>query len=198
MSKRLIITEEEKSKIKSLYNLNEQASEGLKSLADTILNAIKTKNFKGNSDQDDEESSSLLNDFSSNISSDDDFYKSILKCIGAKPTKTNLMFMYAWRQAEGGSAKNNPFNTTLKWNNATNYNSVGVKNYQTPEDGIQATCKTLQHSRYNNIVQGFKNDVGLSNLANAVTNSKWGTGNLLKRITNDYIAGISPKPKDIA
>ena len=108
------------------------------------------------------------------------------------------MFMYAWRQAEGGGAKNNPFNTTQKWYGATNYNSIGVKNYQTPEDGIQATCKTLKNGRYDNIIKGFKNNSGLSNLADAVTSSKWGTTDLLRKITNGYIAGITPKPKDIA
>jgi hypothetical protein len=195
MPKRLIISEEEKTNIKSLYSINEQASEGLKVMADIILKAIKDKNFKGTSS---EEPSDEPNDVSNNISSDDDFYKGILKCIGAEPTKDNLMFMYAWRQAEGGSAKNNPFNTTQKWYGATNYNSIGVKNYQTPEDGIQATCKTLKNGRYDNVIKGFKNNSGLSNLADAVTSSKWGTTDLLRKITNGYIAGITPKPKDIA
>ena len=133
---------------------------------------------------------------------DDDFYKSILKCLGAKPTKSNMLFMYAWRQAEGGGAKNNPFNTTQKMEGATNYNKIGVKNYRTPEDGIQATCKTLTNGRnkygYDKIIDGLKNDVGLSKLSDAVVSSKWGTKDLLSRITKDYIAGISPKPKDIA
>ena len=43
MSKKLLITEEEKNNIKSLYNINEQgAGDALKSLADTIVNMIKT------------------------------------------------------------------------------------------------------------------------------------------------------------
>jgi hypothetical protein len=110
--------------------------------------------------------------------------------------------MYAWRQAEGGKAKNNPFNTTLKIPGATNYNSVGVKNYSTPEEGIDATCKTHKNGRnkygYDKIIDGLKNDVGLSKLSDAVVSSKWGTKDLLTRITKDYIAGVSPKPKDIA
>jgi len=40
--------------------------------------------------------------------------------------------------------------------------------------------------------------VGLSRLSDAVTSSPWGTKDLLTRITKDYIAGITPKPKDIA
>jgi hypothetical protein len=193
MSKKFIISEEEKSQIKGLYNLNEQAGDILQGLADSIVKMLDS-NFK----KDNEDDTKL----SSATTTDDDFYKSILKCLGAEPTKSNMLFMYAWRQAEGGKAKNNPFNTTLKIPGATNYNSVGVKNYPTPEEGIDATCKTLKNGRnkygYDKIIDGLKNDVGLSKLSDAVVNSKWGTKDLLTRITKDYIAGISPKPKDIA
>jgi hypothetical protein len=193
MSKKIIISEEEKSQIKGLYNLNEQAGDILQGLADSIVKMLDS-DFKN----DDEDDTKLSN----TTTTDDDFYKSILKCLGAEPTKSNMLFMYAWRQAEGGKAKNNPFNTTLKIPGATNYNSVGVKNYSTPEEGIDATCKTLKNGRdkygYDKIIDGLKNDVGLSKLSDAVVNSKWGTKDLLTRITKDYIAGVSPKPKDIA
>jgi hypothetical protein len=193
MSKKIIISEEEKSQIKGLYNLNEQAGDILQGLADSIVKMLDS-DFKNDNEDDTK--------LSNKTTSDDDFYKSILKCLGAEPTKSNMLFMYAWRQAEGGKAKNNPFNTTLKIPGATNYNSVGVKNYSTPEEGIDATCKTLKNGRnkygYDKIIDGLKNDVGLSKLSDAVVNSKWGTKDLLTRITKDYIAGISPKPKDIA
>jgi len=198
MSKKILITEEEKNNIKSLYNINEQgAGDALTSLADTIVDMIKTGNY-GTSSKGGIETFDLSN----NTTSDDNFYKSVLKCLGAEPTKSNMLFMYAWRQSEGGKAKNNPFNTTQKMEGATNYNKIGVKNYRTPEDGIQATCKTLTNGRnkygYDKIIDGLKNDVGLSKLSDAVVSSKWGTKDLLTRITKDYIAGISPKPKDIA
>ena len=46
MSKKLLITEEEKNNIKSLYNINEQgAGDALKGLADTIVNMLKTGDF---------------------------------------------------------------------------------------------------------------------------------------------------------
>jgi hypothetical protein len=141
---------------------------------------------------------------SNNITTtDDDFYKSVLKCLGAEPTKNNMLFMYAWRQAEGGKAKNNPFNTTMKMPGATNISntSVGVKNYSTPEEGIEATCKTLKNGRdkygYYNIIDGLKNDVGLSQLSDAVINSKWGTKDLLRKVTQGYVSGHSPKPHPI-
>lgn len=198
MSKKILITEEEKNNIKLLYNLNEQAGDALKSLADTIVSMLKTGDYGDN----DKSQSTSLDDLPNKTTSDDDFYKNVLKCLGAEPTKSNMLFMYAWRQAEGGNAKNNPFNTTQKMEGATNYNKIGVKNYRTSEDGVRATCKTLINGRdkygYNKIIDGLKNDVGLSKLSDAVVSSKWGTKDLLTRITKDYIAGISPKPKDIA
>jgi len=204
MAKRFIITEDEKNNIKSLYKINEQAGAALTSLADTILNMIKTRNFGGDS-SDSSDLTDLLNfdNLPDKTTSDDDFYKSILKCLGAEPTKSNMLFMYAWRQSEGGQAKNNPFNTTMKMPGATNISntSVGVKNYPTPEVGIEATCKTLKNGRdkygYDKIIDGFKNDVGISKLSDAVINSKWGTKDLLRKVSQGYIAGNSPKPHSI-
>lgn len=193
MSKKFIITEEERNEIKSLYKINEGAGDIIPALLSSIFSSEE-----GSENSSDSDISSLPD----KTTSDDDFYKSVLKCLGAEPTKSNMLFMYAWRQAEGGGAKNNPFNTTQKMEGATNYNKIGVKNYRTPEDGIQATCKTLINGRnkygYDKIIDGLKNDVGLSKLSDAVVSSKWGTKDLLSRITKDYIAGISPKPKDIA
>jgi cell wall-associated NlpC family hydrolase len=62
----------------------------------------------------------------------------------SRPTSDMVAFLAAWHQAEGGSAANNWLNTTLSWDGATDYNSVGVKNFQTYEDGIAATVQTLQ------------------------------------------------------
>lgn len=194
MYKKFIITEEERNEIKSLYNINEGAGDIIPLLIQSI--------FMSSDDEEDDSSDSDVSSLPDKTTSDDDFYKSILKCLGAEPTKSNMLFMYAWRQAEGGTAKNNPFNTTQKMEGATNYNKIGVKNYKTPEDGIQATCKTLTNGRnkygYDKIIDGLKNDVGLSKLSDAVVSSKWGTKDLLTRITKDYLAGVSPKPKDIA
>jgi hypothetical protein len=130
---------------------------------------------------------------------DDEFYKKILSCLGAEPTKGNMSFFYAWRQAEGGTAANNPFNTTMKMPGATIYknNTHGVKNYKSVEDGIEATCKTLKLSYYTDIVNGLKNDVGLKKLSRMNSIKTWGTSDLLASVADGYLSGHSPKPKDI-
>ena len=137
---------------------------------------------------------------------DDDIYKSVLSCIGAKPTKDNMLFMYAWRQAEHSlyekkpAAKNNPFNTTQPMNGATRLkgNTHGVKNYQTTQDGIRATCNTLKNGKYEEILKSFRNDEGLDALKNAVSYSPWGTsGDLLSQVIDGYVDGYEPKPGPI-
>jgi hypothetical protein len=130
--------------------------------------------------------------------SDDDFYKQILKCVGAEPTKDNMSFMYAWRQAEGGKASFNPFNTTKSVPNATNYNSANVKNYKTMEDGVKATCDTLKLGYYTDIVNGLKNDIGASEIAKCPSLKTWGTGNLVAKVVRNYESGSSPNIKSLA
>ncbi len=130
--------------------------------------------------------------------SDDDFYKEILKRIGAPISNNNMLYLYAWRQAEGGHALYNPFNTTQKAPSATNYNSVGVKNYTSLEQGLNATVATLQNGRYDGIINSLRESKTPKETVDALIESPWGTGKLAKRIALDYESGISPKPPEIA
>jgi hypothetical protein len=117
---------------------------------------------------------------------DKDFFIEILNNIGAPITKENLKFLAAWRQAEGGTASNNPFNTTYKLDadsKKTDYNSVGVKNYTNKTYGIAATTKTLKLPYYKNIVKGLQNNIGAKNIANNTNELKtWGTGAGVARV----------------
>ena len=131
--------------------------------------------------------------------SDLNFYKKILKGLDAPITTQNLLYFAAWRSAEAAKATNNPFNTTQKMKSdpgATNYNSVGVKNYTKPEYGIDATVSTLKLGYYTKIVQGLRDDIGATELSKRLIASPWGTGQLAysilttnKTITAPKIAG---------
>ena len=196
MGKKIIITEEEKNNIKSLYNITEQRVKN--STPNSIFDIVKMYGNK---------SKSLLpTNVLTKTTPDDDIYKSVLSCIGAKPTKDNMLFMYAWRQAEHSlyekkpAAKNNPFNTTQPMNGATRLkgNTHGVKNYQTTQDGIRATCDTLKNGKYEEILKAFRNNEGLDALKNAVSYSPWGTsGDLLSQVIDGYVDGYEPKPGPI-
>lgn len=190
MSKKFILTEDEKTQIKGLYNINEQDDD------DFLIKAFEKFMVPSKDSNTDSKTDSSM--IPTKTTQDDDFYKQVLSCVGAKPTKDNMSFMYAWRQAEGGKASNNPFNTSHKLPGSTTYNSHGVQNYKSSEDGIEATCKTLNNGRYTDIVNGLKNDVGLFELSRMKGLKTWGTGELLAKVADGYLKGSSPKPQAIA
>jgi hypothetical protein len=171
----------------------------LKDILSGVMPNLKDLKFLSNntSDEDSEDIKKLDTNIPNKTTSDDEFYKRVLECIGAKPTKGNMAFMNAWRQAEGSTADFNPFNTTKNLPGSTAYNYAKVKNYKSAEDGIKATCDTLKLSYYTDIVNGLKNDVGLYKLSRMEGLKKWGTGELLAKVADGYLAGASPKPKPI-
>jgi len=120
-----------------------------------------------------------------NVGNDKEFYETILTGIGAPITEENLKFFYAWRKGEGGKATNNPFNTTFKLSkdsNMSDYNKAGVKNYSTPNYGIEATVKTLQLPYYTCITDGLKNDIGADKISKCESLKTWGTGDLVAKV----------------
>jgi len=129
---------------------------------------------------------------------DIEFYKAVLTGIGAPITNNNLLYLYAWRQAEGGSAAFNPFNTTQKALGATNYNKVGVKNYTSAEQGINATVKTLLNGKYSGIISSLKADAEPSQTVEALVASPWGTRELAREVISRYESGAKPKPPEIS
>lgn len=181
--------------MKRVVQLNEQ--DFTKLLGDILKMVMGGKSSDLNSEKIDLMSKKLDDKIPSKTTSDDEFYRKVLQCLGAKPTKGNMSFMYAWRQSEGAKAKFNPFNTTKNMPGATKFNNVGVKNYKSMEDGIRATCETLKLGLYTDIVNGLKNDVGLYELSRMKSLKKWGTGPLLAKVADGYLTGASPKPKPI-
>lgn len=114
---------------------------------------------------------------------DADFYKALLQGLGAKVTEEKIKFLEAWRQGEGGQAKNNPFNTTKGVAGATKYNSAGVRNYPDRVTGLYATIHTLNLSYYKDIVNLLRKDeVTAKELAHCRSLKKWGTGNRVKKV----------------
>src|SRR5215831_18398395 len=99
----------------------------------------------------------------------------VLRGIGAPATPGNLKFLNAWQQAEGGGASFNPLNTTQPAGGAGSYNSVGVRNYRSPQQGVQATVRTLLNGHYDEIVSGMRSGAHPAQLAAAVGASPWGT-----------------------
>ena len=90
--------------------------------------------------------------------------RAILARIGAPQTTQNISSMTAWIRHEQASwppaAKFNPMNTTLPMPGATNFNSVGVKNYTSWAQGIEANAQTLSGG-YPCLVARFRSGAGV-------------------------------------
>jgi peptidoglycan hydrolase CwlO-like protein len=67
----------------------------------------------------------------------------LLSRLGAPICQDNLIAVVAWESAEGTAAAYNPLATTHDFPGATDFNSVGVENYPSLRDAIQATNDTL-------------------------------------------------------
>lgn len=92
------------------------------------------------------------------------------------PSADTLSWISAWLAGENTRAVYNPLATTYDLPPNTNFNSVGVKNYTTRNQGIEATVRTLrgQHTGYADIVKGIvQNDPQTA--ANGLLVAPWGT-----------------------
>lgn len=131
------------------------------------------------------DNNSNSNDSDIDLSSDLGFYKAVLKRLGVKETPEKLKFLRAWRQGEGGQARNNPFNTSkdVPGDADTKYNSHGVRNYPDRQTGLDATVATLKLSYYKEIVDLLNKDtVTAQELADTTALKKWGTGKMVRKV----------------
>jgi hypothetical protein len=107
----------------------------------------------------------------------------------------------SWEAAEGGAwnggARYNPLNTTEPMSGATNFNSVGVKNYTSWEQGLNATVKTLENGYYTDILNALSIG-GTGDFGVTVGESPWGTetftvtGQPTKALTSPTDMGTAP------
>jgi hypothetical protein len=86
-----------------------------------------------------------------------------LKMVGGKVNHENLRVLNAQSRAEGGTAKWNPLNSTLRlegFTSATDYTKGGVRNYLYPVAGVCATVLTLESRDANGqlLYPGILND----------------------------------------
>lgn len=85
----------------------------------------------------------------------------VLKGLGAPVTQQNLGFLASWQRWEGGHTNNdakwNWLNTTMDTPGVTGViNSVGVKAYDTYDNGVKATVSTLMNGRYKGLTDALR------------------------------------------
>lgn len=76
-------------------------------------------------------------------------------------TTQNRAFLLAWIEREGSKASYNPGATTLNTKGAvSNFNSHGVKNYASFDEGVKAWALTIQGKRYRPILSALQSGDG--------------------------------------
>ena len=91
-------------------------------------------------------------------------------------TSENVRAISAWEQAEGTKASFNPLATTQSgFAGETRFNSVGVKNYATYQDGIDANVHAITNGRYTNVLDALRAGNSAQAVAQAIADSPWGT-----------------------
>jgi hypothetical protein len=112
----------------------------------------------------------------------------LMDTLGLAHRKATERALVAWLAAEGTQAKWNPLATTLRRPGSTNFNSVGVQNYLTLCQGLEATTLTLDEPGhgYGKILRKLENpNATASDILTAVAESDWGTGELALSILDD-------------
>lgn len=108
-------------------------------------------------------------------------YRIIVKKMGMKQSRRRRVAIQTVAQAEGGEAANNMLNTTESWSGSSLYNSVGVRNYRTEEDGVDATVETFKSPGhgYEKIERLLREDAPAKEIVEAWGESDWGTSKKL-------------------
>jgi peptidoglycan hydrolase CwlO-like protein len=114
-----------------------------------------------------------------------------LQHISAPTCYDNLVVMVAWQVQEGTRAAWNPLATTQPMPGASQYNSVGVRNYVSLAQGLEATRITLDpHSYgYGDILKSLHACGTAMATARAVNASYWCRG----CTGGNYLTGLVPK-----
>lgn len=97
-------------------------------------------------------------------------------------------FLTEWARWEGANSKFNPLATTQRMPGAGDFNSAGVKNYTSFEQGVQATAKTLTNKYYPDLMKALRTR-DFSDIRGITANIKtWGTIGFANVIgTGEYV-----------
>lgn len=105
------------------------------------------------------------------------FAKALLRKLKITPNDQNVAAIAAWQMREDTKAKFNPLATTydMPGDADTDFNSVGVKEYATMMQGVDATARTLQNIKgvgYDKILSSLKSGTQ-EDILKSVIASQW-------------------------
>ena len=106
--------------------------------------------------------------------------KLFLTRLGAPPCDDNVATVIAWEAQESTSAAYNPLATTHMADGAAAFNSVGVRNYVSLDQGLQASVDTLllgsESYGYGSVIAALTGCAPATTSAAAINASAWCSG----------------------
>lgn len=118
--------------------------------------------------------------------------EAFLQVMGAPRCHANLVVTIAWQAQEGTQAAWNPLATTHRLDGSTDFNSVGVQNYRTVAQGLEATKETIENGwrdyGYGAVVRSMRDCADPVATARAIAASAWCSG----CAGGQYVIGIVP------
>jgi peptidoglycan hydrolase CwlO-like protein len=117
---------------------------------------------------------------------------SFLRTIGAPSCRSNLVALVAWQYSEFTQAAWNPLADTLPMPGSTDFNSVGVQDYVSLDQGLQAVRHTLTNGPtlgYPAIVSALRACADAMTTARAINASAWCRG----CAGGQYVTGVIAK-----
>jgi hypothetical protein len=111
----------------------------------------------------------------------------------APTCRDNMVVVVAWQAAESTQAAWNPLATTHRMEGSTDFNSVGVQNFVSLEQGLLGTKETIENGwdvyRYGAIVRSLQECADAMETALAVNASSWCHG----CVNGQYVLNVVPR-----
>jgi hypothetical protein len=105
-----------------------------------------------------------------------EFGRECFKRVSVPANGKTLTFFVAWCAFENTQALNNPCATEERFGNSTDFNSAGVQNYPTWQDGVDAWVLTITNGFYNNLLKVLRKSTSTPRaMLNALDNAPWGS-----------------------
>lgn len=101
--------------------------------------------------------------------------RDLLEALDVPGSLENFVAVIAQIQAEGGQAKFNPLNTTLRALGSQDYNAVHVQSYASYSSGLAATASTLKQANMAKLLSALKLGSSAHAYWAALAVSPWGT-----------------------
>lgn len=99
----------------------------------------------------------------------EEFFTDVLNRLNAPVTSDSLHAFYAVTTLEGLNSRWNPLNSVVVSGDSTSFNSVGVQDYKTYENGVKGTVALLEGKPWVNVLHDLRTGASTDEILKAFT-----------------------------